>query len=110
MKRVSSVDRLYVDGTNRDATGKRIYNAGYCGNADWFLTIPRHTEDILGLPYINSSLGDRRRYRRHRRRRRHRRALPLGRHAASLLLLSNCLFQGNLILLPSVDASVELRI
>lgn len=60
---------------------------------------------FLDYWYINSSLGDRRRYRRHRRRRRHRRALPLSHHAASLLLLSNCLLRAvTSTLLPSVCA------
>lgn len=50
------------------ATDERSHNASYCSNVNRFLAIPRHTEDILGLLYINSSLGNRRRYRRYRRR------------------------------------------
>lgn len=52
--------RTFISTSRRDESrchGELSCDAGYCGNADWFLAIPRHTEDILGLPYINSSLG-----------------------------------------------------
>lgn len=70
--------RLYVDGTNRDATGNLAATRVTVVTPIGFWLSRGTLKIFLDSRILIRVWGDRRRYRRHHHRRRHHRALPLG--------------------------------